>query len=73
MGKSMDPKSQNTRSRKFSKWVILIVFVVLAAYLGVGGYTAHVVTQVEEHPQFDKSPGSYGFGVRGYPFYSPRR
>ena len=60
MGKSMDPNSQNIRSRKFSKWVIFLVFAILAAYLGVGGYTARVVTQVEEHPQFDKSPGSYG-------------
>jgi fermentation-respiration switch protein FrsA (DUF1100 family) len=62
----MSTKRQNRALR----WVIIILVVVAALYLGIGAYSAATLTQPDEHPQYDKTPEDYGSAYEDVSFPS---
>ena len=66
----MNKKSpeKNKLHNKITRWIIFIILGVLVIYLGIGGYAASTVTQVGDHIQYDKDPGSYGLDYKDVRF-----
>lgn len=51
-------------------WILLTLLVVVLFYFGIGSYAALTLTKVGHHPQFDKTPGTYGLGYEDVRFKS---
>jgi alpha-beta hydrolase superfamily lysophospholipase len=53
--------SPRSRSGRYLRWVLIALALLLAVYLGIGGYIASRVTQIDaDHPKGTKTPETYG-------------
>lgn len=53
-------KPKTSRDRRIVLWLIIIVALLIAIYLAICAYAASTVTQIGEHEQYDKTPGTFG-------------
>lgn len=51
-------------------WVLIVVVGLVLAYFVVGGVAAITMTKVGEHPQYDKTPESFGVDYHSVVIYS---
>ena len=53
-------------------WVLIVVVGLVLAYFVIGGIAAITMTKVGEHPQYDKTPESFGVDYHRVVIYSRR-
>jgi len=51
-------------------WTLMTIFILTILYFAVGAYAALMLTKVGDHPQYDRTPGSFGLAYETIHFPS---